>query len=109
MNGAKLLYRDVSGKRQIVDLSDKYPASKRGKHFYHGTIARDGHGIISAAPIKKRAFRALVEARRKETNDPHLTLLPGSAFDAVAEMLDNPPAPSEGAKQVVGRARLWRR
>jgi uncharacterized protein (DUF1778 family) len=52
---------------------------------------------------------APVGAYRQTANDPHLVLLSKSAFDALTDVLDTPPAPSEGATQTVAHARSWRR
>jgi hypothetical protein len=52
---------------------------------------------------------APVGAYRQTAHDPHLVLLSKAAFDALTDVLDTPPAPSEGARQAVARARSWRR
>lgn len=99
-DGSKIFYRDTSGKKRVVEFVDA-PAGK---------VLRQERIRFSSGVIPKiDASRSPAGVHRKEMNDPHLTLLSGSAFDAVAKTLENPPAPSEGAKQAVARARLWRR
>jgi hypothetical protein len=41
-------------------------------------------------------------------DDGRLTILKGPQFDALVNLLDNPPEPSEQAREEVARARLWK-
>jgi len=42
------------------------------------------------------------------TDHGWLTILKGPQFDALVELLDNPPEPSKQAREEVARARLWK-
>lgn len=79
--------------------------------------------LIEESPSEQRASKppvtgyrgfgkrvpAPADAHRDEMTDPLLMVLSNAAFDAFAESLDRPSAPSNSARQAVAHARLWKR
>ena len=62
-------------------------------------------GAFASHKISDPTARA---ATTTPIDDGRLTILKGPQFDALVDLLDNPPEPSELAREEVARARLWK-
>ena len=65
-------------------------------------------GAFGAFASHKISDPTVQPATATPIDDGRLTILKGPQFDALVNLLNNPPEPSEQARDEVARARLWK-
>jgi len=86
----------------------KQRPKKSATHALTTRLQTGVSGTFGAFASHKLTDLTLRSGASTPIDDGRLTILKGPQFDALVNLLDNPPEPSEQAREEVARARLWK-